>query len=96
LNKEVVSCYDAKTGQAYFVKQSLDQVKGVYSSPAAAANRIYFAGRNGVTCVISPSEKFEILAVNVLNDKFDCSPAFVGTEMYLKGKSNLYCISSSK
>jgi len=95
LNKEVVSCYDAKTGQAYFVKQNLDQIKGIYSSPAAAANRIYFAGRNGVTCVISPSEKFEILAVNVLDDKFDCSPAFVGNEMYLKGKSNLYCISSS-
>jgi len=96
LNKEVVSCYDAKTGKAYFVKQTLDGAKGIYSSPAAAANRIYFAGRNGVTCVISSSEKFEILAVNMLDDKFDCSPAFVGSEMYLKGKSNLYCISSSK
>ena len=39
---------------------------------------------------------FEVLAVNTLDDKIDCSPAFVGDEMYLKGKQNLYCISASK
>jgi len=94
-NDAVISCYNARTGDAYFLKQALEQIKGVYSSPAAAAGRIYFVGRNGVTYVLKPSEKLEVLAVNTLDDRIDCSPAFVGNEMYLKGKSNLYCIASS-
>ena len=96
MNKEVISCYNAKSGEAYFLKQRLDEIKGIYASPTAAANRVYFVGRNGVTYVIKPSEKFEILAVNTLDDRFDCSPAFVDDEMFLKGKENLYCIASPK
>ena len=95
-NKEVLSCYDAKTGEPHFVKQTMEEMKGVYASPTAAAGRIYFVGRNGVSYVLKPSDKFEVLAVNTLDDKIDCSPAFVGDEMYLKGKQYLYCIAASK
>jgi len=95
-NKEVISCYDAKTGEPHFVKQKMEEMKGVYASPTAAAGRIYFVGRNGVSYVLKPSDKFEVLAVNTLDDKIDCSPAFVGDEMYLKGKQYLYCIAASK
>ena len=49
-------------------------------------------GRNGVTCVLKSSDKFEVLAVNELDDPIDCSPVFVGDELYLKGKEHLYCI----
>ncbi len=92
----VISCYNAKTGKPYFLKEKLEEIKGVYASPAGAADRIYFVGRNGVTYVVNSSEKFEVLAVNKLDAKFDCSPAFVGNEIYLKGKQYLYCIASSK
>jgi outer membrane protein assembly factor BamB len=92
VNKEVISCYDARTGKPYFVKQKMDEMKGVYASPSVAAGRIYFVGRNGVTYVIKPGEKFEVLAINKLDDAIDCSPAFVGDEMFLKGKKHLYCI----
>ncbi len=94
VNKEVISCYNAKTGKPYFFKQKLDEIKGIYASPTAAANRVYFVGRNGVTYVIKPSEELEVLAVNTLDDRFDCSPAFVDDEMFLKGKGHLYCIAS--
>ena len=95
VNKEVISCYDAKSGTPHFVRQAMDEMKGVYASPTAAAGRIYFVGRNGVSYVLRASDKFEVLAVNTLDDKIDCSPAFVGDEMYLKGKQNLYCIAAS-
>jgi outer membrane protein assembly factor BamB len=94
-NKEVISCYDARTGTPHFVRQTMDEMKGVYASPTAAADRVYFVGRNGVSYVLKASDKFEVLAVNTLDDKIDCSPAFVGDEMYLKGKQNLYCIAAS-
>ncbi|MHC4440680.1 MAG: PQQ-binding-like beta-propeller repeat protein, partial [Planctomycetota bacterium] len=96
VNKEVISSYDAETGESHFVKQKMDEMKGVYASPAAAAGRIYFVGRNGVSYVLKSSDKFEVLAVNILDDKIDCSPAFIGDELYLKGKQNLYCIAASK
>ena len=64
------------------------------SSPVIWGDKIYLVGRNGVSYVLKPSDKFEVLAVNTLDDKFDCSPAFVGDEMYLKGKQNLYCIAA--
>jgi outer membrane protein assembly factor BamB len=92
VNRAVISCYNAKTGKAYFFSQPLEEMSGIYASPAAAAGRVYFVGRRGVTYVLKPSEKLEILAINKLDDGFDCSPAFVGNEMYLKGKENLYCI----
>ncbi|MHC4121494.1 MAG: outer membrane protein assembly factor BamB family protein [Planctomycetota bacterium] len=95
-NDEVLSCYDAKTGTPHFAEQKMEEMDGVYASPTAAAGRIYFVGRNGVSYVLKPSDKFEVLAVNTLDDKIDCSPAFVGDEMYLKGKQNLYCIAASK
>jgi outer membrane protein assembly factor BamB len=94
-NEAIISCYNAKTGKPYFVKEKLADISGIYASGAGAAGRVYFAGRNGVTYVLKHSEKFEVLAVNKLDDKFECSPAFVGNELYLKGKEHLYCIASN-
>ena len=95
-NKGVISCYNAKTGKPYYLKEKLEEIKGIYASPVGAVGRIYFVGRNGVTYVVKSSEKFEVLAVNKLDAKFDCSPAFVDNEIYLKGKQYLYCIASPK
>ncbi len=92
VNTAALSCYNAKTGEPYFVRERLEKIRGVYASPVAAAGRIYLAGRNGVTYVLQDSEKLEVLAVNTLDDGFDASPAVVGNEMLLKGKAHLYCI----
>jgi len=94
-NQAILSCYNARTGEPYFLKEKLADISGVYSSGAGAAGRVYLPGRNGVTYVLRHSEKFEVLAVNTLDDKFECSPAFVGNELFLKGKENLYCIAGS-
>ena len=58
----------------------------------AAQGRVYLAGRNGVILVIKHGQRFEVLAQNVLNDRFDASPAIVGQELYLRGHNYLYCI----
>ena len=93
VNKAVVFCYHARTGKANFVEQSLPEVGEIYASPVGAADRIYFIGRKGTAQVIRNAGHFEILAANKLDDEFDASPAIVGSELYLKGKRNLYCIS---
>ena len=65
----------------------------MYASPVAAADRVYLTGRNGATVVIKASDQFEPIATNMLDDKFDGSPAIAGNEMFLRGHKSLYCIS---
>lgn len=91
-NNAVISCFQASTGQPRYTKQRLDGIKGVYASPVGVADRVYFAGRNGVTVVIKNADILEVLATNTLDDGFDASPAVVGDNLYLKGRKSLYCI----
>jgi hypothetical protein len=44
--------------------------------------------------VLKRGPKFEVVAVNKLDDEFSASPAIAGDELYLRGKSYLYCIAS--
>jgi outer membrane protein assembly factor BamB len=92
VNKAILSCYNAKTGEPYFKEEKLEGMNNVYASPVGAAGKVYFTGRGGEFCVIKLSDKLEVLAVNKLDDGFDCSPAIIGDELYLKGKEYLYCI----
>ncbi|MFQ5798448.1 MAG: PQQ-binding-like beta-propeller repeat protein [Bacteroidota bacterium] len=93
-NKAIVSCYQARTGKANFVKQPLKKMREIFASPVGVADRVYFVGRDGKTQVIKRSERFQVLANNALDDKFDASPAIVGSELLLKGKEHLYCIAN--
>jgi outer membrane protein assembly factor BamB len=90
-NTGVVSCHDAKSGRLHF-KERLEKITGVYASPVGAGDRIYIVGRNGVAYVLKRGPKFEVLAVNELDDSFDASPALAGGDLLLRGKKHLYCI----
>ncbi|MFC1560886.1 PQQ-binding-like beta-propeller repeat protein [Candidatus Latescibacterota bacterium] len=93
-NQNILSCFNARTGKPYYTRQRLDGINGIYASPVGAQGRVYFAGRNGVTLVIKHGSRFEVLAMNKLNDRFDASPVIVGKELFLRGHNYLYCIAS--
>ena len=93
-NNGLLSCFNAKTGEAYYGPQRLEGISSVYASPVGASNRVYIADRDGVTLVIQHGPEFKVLAQNVLDDGFDASPAIVGNEIYLRGRKYLYCIAS--
>ncbi|REK09914.1 MAG: hypothetical protein DWQ37_17570 [Planctomycetota bacterium] len=99
-NKGILSCYDAATGEPIVDRQRLQGIANVYASPVGAADKIYVTSREGTTVVI-PRGKFveedgkqrvEILATNKLDDSFDASATIVGDELFLRGKTHLYCI----
>lgn len=92
-NKAVLSCFNAKDGNALFNATPISGLEGVYASPVSANGRVYLVGRNGATAVIKASDTLEILATNQLNDHIDASPALAGNELYLRGAGTLYCIS---
>ena len=86
VNKAVISCYQAVDGRPHYVKHRLEGMTGIYDSPVAAADRIYFVGRRGMTKVIDPGKEFKIFAENKLDDSFSATPAIVGNGIFLKGK----------
>ena len=66
----VLSCYNPKTGEPIFEGMKLEGLRQVYASPVGVAGRIYIAGREGAVAVVKQSDKFEVLATNVLDDGF--------------------------
>jgi outer membrane protein assembly factor BamB len=88
----VLSRVTARTGAEPTGPFRLTGITDVYSSPVAAAGRLYFTDREGTTLVMSGGEKPQALALNRLDDQFSASAALVGREMFLRGERFLYCL----
>jgi hypothetical protein len=80
------------TGKTHFAQQRLEGLTTVYASPIGASNRVYFAGLDGTTLVLEKSAELKVLASNKLDDAFAASPCVVGNELFLRGRSHLYCL----
>ena len=88
----VLSRVNAKTGAEPSGPFRLGSVFNIYSSPVAAAGRIYVTDRNGKTLVISNDPEPKTLTLNKLDDRFSASAALVGDAIFLRGEKFLYCI----
>jgi outer membrane protein assembly factor BamB len=89
----ILSSVDAKTGEVVIQTERLPDLSTLYSSPVAAAGRIYISSREGNTIVLKHGREFEVLATNSLDEQtIDATPAIVGNELILRGQSHLYCI----
>ena len=92
-NDAKLSCFDTRTGNAHFEAEALPGIFSIYASPVSAKDRVYVMGREGTCLVLKKGPKLEILATNKLEDKTDASLALAGTELFVRGRANLYCIS---
>ena len=92
-NENMISCFDAKTGNPYFERERLEAIRGVYASPVSAGDRIYVLGREGICTVLRKGPKLEVLAVNKVEDaRSDASIALVERQLFLRTAHRLYCI----
>ena len=92
----ILSCYNAKTGEALYGPQRLEGMKQAYASLVGVKNRVYISGLEGTTLVIKNGSEYEILASNQLDEKIAASPVVVGDELYLRGQQHLYCIAKDE
>lgn len=95
-NSGLLSAIDVKTGERIYGPERLDALATAYASPVAAGGHLYFAGRDGTFEVIKTGAEFETVAVNMLDDNFDASPAIAGDQIYLRGLHFLYCIAEEE
>ena len=91
-NNAILSCHNAKTGEVIYRGKRLPEMDTIYASPVAAADKIYFAGRNGATTVIKHGPEFEVLATNMLDEPIDATPALVDNELIIRTSGHLYSI----
>ena len=89
-NDGILSAFDPLTGEPHYALRRLEGVPNVFASPVGAAGRVYITGRDGATLVIRQGPRYEVLAVNRLDEGFDASPALVDDELYLRGYRYLY------
>jgi outer membrane protein assembly factor BamB len=90
-----LTSFDATTGEEIFSRERLEGQREIYASPIAVNGYLYFAGRNGTTSIVEASDTFTIVATNTLDEALDGSPVVVDHELYLRGRSHLYCIADS-
>lgn len=88
-----LSCVEAATGEVVWT----ERIGGKFAaSPIHADGRLYFFSQEGVTTVLKPGRKLEVLATNTLEDGFMASPAASGGAFYLRTKSHLYRIETPR
>jgi outer membrane protein assembly factor BamB len=93
-NSNVLTVLDAVTGKPVLAGERLPGAQQFYASPIFAGGRVYFTDRSGVTVVLKPGLKPQVLATNNLDDPVDASPVAVGNQLFLRGEKFLYCIAA--
>ncbi len=83
------NCFHTETGERLW----LERMGRHYSASLVSANGlVYFTADDGVTKVVRPGEKLEVIAENALGDWTYASPAISAGHIYMRGEKQMYCI----
>ena len=90
-DRGMLSCFDAKTGQAVYEKERLGP--GAFTtSPWAADGKVYCLSEDGDTVVVQAGKEFKVLGKNSLDEMTLASPAVLRGSILLRTQSKLYRI----
>lgn len=93
-DRGLLSCFDAKTGQPFYLKERLPRGPGFTTSPWAVGDHIFCLDEDGHTHVLRAGEKFELLHTNPSLDDEMClaTPALVGDRLLIRTDRHLFSI----
>ena len=83
-----IYCFEAATGKILWH----EPFGHTHASPVSAGGLVYFLNDKGVTQVIKPGDKYELVGSNELGERCFASPALSRGQIFLRGATNLYCI----
>lgn len=87
----IMLCLDAATGATVWGPERLEG--GTYSaSPVLAGDRVYVTSESGTTTVLAATDRFEVLAVNRLDEYILSSLAVSDGQIFLRTSEHLYCL----
>jgi len=84
-----VSCLRMGTGEVVWSEKPAGRY---YGSPVCVDGRLYCVTIDGDVVVLKAGPKYELLAVNPLDEKSHATPAVANGRMYLRTFSHLICI----
>jgi len=91
-NGGIVTCYEAATGKEVY-RERLGG-SSYTASPVAADGRIYFTAEQGDVRVVKAGPKFELLAVNEMDDLCMATPAISGGCLFVRSQGYLFAVGS--
>jgi outer membrane protein assembly factor BamB len=86
----ILSAYDITDGTRVYQTRLAPAAGSFSASPVAAAGRIYFASEDGQVIVVRAGRKFEVLAINEMNEVCMATPALSGDLLVIRTQSHLY------
>jgi outer membrane protein assembly factor BamB len=92
----ILNRVDAASGDDRPGSIRLEGIGNIYSSPVAAAGRVYITDLEGATAVVSSGPVPRLLARNQLAEGVSASAAIAGKEMYLRGEKHLYSLADDE
>ncbi|MSR42989.1 MAG: serine/threonine protein kinase [Pedosphaera sp.] len=88
----MANCLAAATGELAWQ----EKIGSHHASLVSANGLVYFVADNGVTTVVKPGPKFEVVAKNELGEGCFASPAISNGQIFIRGDRYLYCIGGGK
>ncbi len=86
----ILSSVDPKTGEILKQGRLPSALDTYYSSPVAAAGKVYLFSQSGVATVLKAGAQWEPLATNDMDEPVFATPAFVDNQMYVRTRGALY------
>lgn len=84
-----VTCYEAQTGKRLWAKEFEVPFK---SSPGMSGDRIYHFNDQGTCIIFKAADEYQEVAMPKLAEEVQASPAFSDGCLYIRGKTNLFCL----
>ena len=94
LERGIMMCYDARTGQPVYPRQRVTAGTLFTASPWAYNGKIFALSEDGDTYVIKAGPAFEVLGRNSLDEMTLATPAVANGSVILRTASKLYRIAS--
>ena len=89
----IASCFRAADGERLW----MERLGGGHSASTVAADALaYFVSDQGITTIIRPGPKFDVVAKNPLGEKISASPAISQGQIFLRSHRHLFCIGTKK
>lgn len=88
-------CFDLNTGEEVWKVDQRPSGGGAWGSMVYADGRLYVTSRSGTTLVFAASPRYELLAVNRINEHVDASIAISDGDLFIRSFKHLWCIGKS-